>query len=218
MQRHAGGDEVEIGVSPPASPASITSKLMRCPAPSARLRRHSAIIAGATSVRMKRPIGIARDEVAAEQAGAAAELEHARALEVRQQAREPIRHGALQAGMLLVGLAPRAEARGDRGATAGEHGRIRGHDGRTIADASRAAHGRRPGPVDARVVCQMASLMAGGTMGSSRAARASMGQSSCRLRGLRVPVHQPIEPLVEALDVQRLRQGEAAAPQERQKA
>ncbi len=55
-------------------------------------------------------VGIARYEVTAEQPGAAAKLEHARALKRGQEPREPVGDGALQPGMKLIVFRPRAEA------------------------------------------------------------------------------------------------------------
>ena len=89
------------------------------------------------------PIGIAREQMPAEQSGAAAKLEHAGRCALRQQACQPLRHTALQISMLVIGGRTCAEALGDGGATAGEHAQNRRHDGRTIEDASEVAHGRR---------------------------------------------------------------------------
>ncbi len=56
------------------------------------------------------PFGVAPDQVAAEETRAAAELEHARALKIGQVARELIGDRALEPGVKLIALSPRAEA------------------------------------------------------------------------------------------------------------
>ena len=92
-------------------------------------------------------LGVAPDQVAAEETRAAAELEHAGALKLGQEARELVGDRALESGVKLIALSPRAEACRDLGATTGEHRRIQGHDARTIAGASREERGRRPATI-----------------------------------------------------------------------
>src|SRR5262249_58381770 len=88
-------------------------------------------------------VGIGAYEMAAEQAGAAAKLEYARRLALEQILREVIRDRALEPGVELIALSPRAEARRDGGATTGENGRIQEHDARTILGALTEEHDRR---------------------------------------------------------------------------
>src|SRR5262249_13625949 len=87
-------------------------------------------------------VGIAAYERPAEEAGAATKLEHPKLPELGQILREMIRHRALEPGVELVALRRFAEARRDGGATTGEHGRIQGHDARTILGALTEEHDR----------------------------------------------------------------------------
>ena len=87
---------------------------------------------------------VAFDQMAAEETGAATELEHAGILERGQEPRQLAGDGALEAGMALIAFGARAEACRDLGAMTGENWRIQGHDARTIAGASREERGRRP--------------------------------------------------------------------------
>ena len=148
---------------------------------------------------------VARKQMAAEQARAAAQLEHVRLLTLGQEARQPVGDRALKPGMTLVAFRASAEACGDFGATTGEHWRIRGHDARTSRGCLR---GRTwPPSCDQMmpVSSQIASLIEAGTMASSRAARARTGQASSCFSLPRVPMHQPIEPFVEPRDIERFR-------------
>src|SRR4029453_1861559 len=87
-------------------------------------------------------VKITAHEMAAKQPGTAAKLEYVRLLVLGQVLRKVIGYGALEPSMKLVALRPRAEARRDGGATTGEHGRIQGHDARTILGGLREEHDR----------------------------------------------------------------------------
>ena len=143
MQRHARDDEVEIGM------ASSLARIHHLET-DARLIR-SRKIAPAFGNHGRRHVGqheasfrVARKQMAAEQAGAAPQLEHVRLLALGQEARQPVGDRALKPGMTLVAFGASAEACGDFRATTGEHWRIRGHDARTSVGASGAGHGPRP--------------------------------------------------------------------------
>src|SRR5262245_26681642 len=82
--------------------------------------------------------------MAAEQARAAAKLEHVGALKLGKKPRQSAGDRALEPGVTLIALRARAELGGDLGATPGENWRIQGHCARTIPAASRVGRGPRP--------------------------------------------------------------------------
>ena len=215
VQSHAHGDEVEA--PPPSRPARIHDLEV-----DARGRRAREVLpafcqhGGGRIGQHEVAVGIALDEVAAEQPGAAAELEHRRPLELGQEPREPCGDRLLQPGMELV-----ASARAPKLAT------IRRYEGRVSAN-SRTWRAHQRGCFNGRTwppsgdqtmfSPQIAALIAGGTMASSREASASTGQVRPCLGWARVPMDQPIGPFVEPGDIQRLGQGKArgaAGPPER---
>src|SRR5262245_60813043 len=82
--------------------------------------------------------------MAAEQARAAAKLEHVGALKFGKKPCQSAGDRALEPCVTLIALRARTELGGDLGATPGENWRIQGHGARTIPGASRVGHGRRP--------------------------------------------------------------------------
>jgi hypothetical protein len=109
MQRHARGDEIELGV------AACLARIHHLKADASLAGGRK--VAPALSDHGRGDIGedepslrIAPEQMTAEKPGAAAKLEHARAVELWQEARKLVGDCALEPGMKLVACGTRAEA------------------------------------------------------------------------------------------------------------